>query len=63
MIKTAQKYKLTFTAIRITPHLQTQLPAWYHPGAEDKPMNNPQTKYLIQNHNAHTVADMLKISA
>ena len=63
MIQVAQKYQLTFTAIRLAPHLQNLLPTWYHPSAENRPMRNPATKCLIKNHRTQTIADLLKISA
>ena len=63
IIKITQKYKLTINTMRLSPHLKTLLPAWYHLEAEQRPMGNPTTKCLIQNHNIKTIVDTLKVSA
>ena len=63
MLKTARKYQVNLTAIRMTPHLLAQLPAWYHLLANRKPINTLRAKCLIQTHNVSKVADLLKTSA
>jgi len=63
MLKVAQKYNVNFAAIRLEPHLKTQLPAWHHLGAETRPANNNPTKCLIHRHETKTVADLLKTAA
>jgi hypothetical protein len=57
------KYKLTFTAMKLSPHLKPLLPAWYRPGTARRPMNNTVTTCLIQNHQVKTIADTLWMSA
>ena len=63
MIRITKKYNLSLTAMRLAPHLQAQLPAWYHPSTKTRSMHNPKTKCLIQNHKARSIADLLKMSA
>jgi len=63
MLKTARKYKVNLTAVKMTPHLLAQLPAWYHLSAEQKPLAGNATKCLLQKHNVSKVADLLKTSA
>jgi len=63
MLKTARKYKVNFAAIKMTPHLLAQLPAWYHLSTEQKPINNTKAKCLLQKHDVVTVADLIKTSA
>ena len=63
MLKTARKYQVNLAAIRMTPHLLAQLPAWYHLSADQKPINNLRAKCLLQTHNVSKVADLVKTSA
>lgn len=64
MIKVANKYHANMDAIRITPHLLNQLPAWYHLHKEEhRPMNSLQARCLRYKHNIAKVADLMKISA
>ena len=63
MLKTARKYKVNFAAIKMTPHLSAQLPAWYHLSAEQKPIASAIAKCLLQKHDITRVADLLKTSA
>jgi len=62
MLKVAKKYNLAFMAIRLSTHLKTQLPAWYHTCAEHCPMRGPAAVCLIETHQARTVAALLSIS-
>jgi len=63
MLKTARKYEVNLTAIRMTPHLLAQLPAWYHLSAKQKSLNNASAKCLLQKHNIAKVADLIRTSA
>ena len=63
MLKTARKYKINFAAIRLTPHLLAQLPAWYHLSAKKKPITNATAKCLLKKHDVTKVADLIKTSA
>jgi len=63
MLKTAWKYKVNLAAIRMTPYLLAQLPAWYHFSAEQKSLNNASAKCLQQKHNITKVADLIRTSA
>lgn len=63
MLKTAQKYQVNLAAIRMTPHLLAQLPAWYHLSAKQKPIANARAKCLLQRHHISQVADLVKTSA
>ena len=62
MLNVARKYGLTFTAIRLAPHLKLQLPAWYHTHADHRPASGRTASCLIKTHHAKTVADLLNIS-
>ena len=62
MLGVARKYKTNLMAIRIMPHLNAQLLAWYHIAAEHRSMLGAATKCLIKKHKAMTVADFLRIS-
>jgi len=62
MLRIAKKYKINLAAIRLTPHLNAQLPAWYHIAAEHKTMQGATTRCLVQKHKIATVADLLKTS-
>jgi len=63
MFKTAKKYHTTMDTIRITLHLLSQLPAWYHLNADHHLLNNSQARCMIQKHNINKVADLLILSA
>jgi hypothetical protein len=63
MLKTGKKYNLTFSAIRLSPQLKENLPAWYHPGTETHHTNARTTKCLIDVHEALAIADLIKISS
>jgi hypothetical protein len=62
MLGIAKKYKTNLTAICLTPHLNAQLPAWYHLATEYRPMTGAATKCLINKHQTRTVADLLRTS-
>jgi len=62
MLKIAHKYKVNLVAIRMTPHLLAQLPAWYHLLAEWKPIAGATVKCLLEKHNVSKVADLIKTS-
>jgi hypothetical protein len=63
MLKTAKKYGTNLAAIRISPHLKKQLPAFYHLLAAHRTTNNRQSKCLLDKHNVNMVADLLQTSA
>src|SRR5712671_6528290 len=63
MLKIARKYRLTFNAIRLSPHPKKQLPAWYHPGTEQAQTKCQTAKCLIETHAALTIADLIRISS
>ncbi|KAF8494911.1 hypothetical protein F5888DRAFT_1570641, partial [Russula emetica] len=63
MLKTAKKYHLTVSAVRLLPRIKENLPAWYHPGTEDHPTNSRTTKCLIEVHKALAIADLIRISS
>ena len=60
MLGIAKKYKTNLTAICLTPHLNAQLPAWYHLTTEYRPMTDAVTKCLINKHKTVMVADLLQ---
>ncbi|KAI0303268.1 hypothetical protein BC826DRAFT_892925, partial [Russula brevipes] len=63
MLNIAKKYGANIAAIRLSPQLCAQLPAWYHISATNSPINSNAARCLIRKHNATTVADLLKLSA
>ena len=63
MLQTARSHNVQLSAIRITPQILAQFPAWYHISAEGRPLNNAKAKCLLQKHNVATVADLVRTSA
>ena len=63
MLRAAKTYNVNFAAIRLSTHLKTQLPAWYHLGSEKRPITNNASKCLIHKHETKTIADLLRSSA
>jgi ribonuclease HI len=63
MLKTARKYGTNLAAIRISPHLKKQLPAFYHLLAAHRTTNNRQSKCLLEKHEVNTVADLMRTAA
>ena len=63
MFSVARKYKIRLAAIKISPRVLAQLPAWYHISAERKSLNNAKARCLLRKHETTTVADLVKISA
>ena len=63
MIKIAKKYDTNLAAIRITPQISAQLPAWYHLSAEPRAINTNAARCLIEKHRIGTVAELIKTSA
>ena len=50
------------TAIRLTPHLRSLLPAWYHISADPHPITNVASICLLNNHAITKVADLIQMS-
>jgi ribonuclease HI len=63
MLTAAKKHGANLAAIKLTPHLRAQLPAFYHLLTNHRPSNNRQSKCLLEKHNVVTVADLIKTSA
>jgi hypothetical protein len=63
MLKVAEKYNVKLAAIRLSPELRAQLPAWYHIASTPRPMTNRPSKCLLRKHLVSTVADLLHSSA
>ena len=63
MLRMARKHKVNLAAIKMTPHLSAQLPAWYHLSAEQRPITTAMAKCLLEKHNIAKVADLVKTSA
>jgi ribonuclease HI/exonuclease III len=63
MLRAAKKYNVNFAAIRLDTRLKAQLPAWFHVGSENRPINNNTSKCLLTKHGTKTIADLLKTSA
>jgi hypothetical protein len=63
MFQVVKKYNTNLAAIKMSPHILTQLPAWYHITTEQRSLNKATAKCLIQNHKVTKVADLVKSSA
>ena len=63
MMRIARKYNTNLAAIRLTPRLRAQLPAWYHIANRPRPIRNAASKCLLERHNVTTVADLIQVSA
>ena len=64
MLRTAKKYNVDMDTIRITPHLLSQLPAWYHLREEDHlSLNNSSARCMLQKHDITKVAGLVTLSA
>ena len=63
MAKVSKKFNTNLAAIRLSPNLRAQLPAWYHIAANARPITNMASKCLIERHNISKVADLMRISA
>ena len=63
MIRVARKYNTNLAAIRLTPRLRAQLPAWYHIANKPRPIRSAASKCLLERHNVTTVADLVQVSA
>ena len=63
MVKVGTKHKLDLTAIRISPQLRAQLPAWYHRDSAPCPIRSNASKCLLERHSIKKVTDLLQVSA
>ena len=61
MLDVAKKHDTNLAAIRLSPRVRANLPAWYHPGAVTRPITNVKAKCILKNHTAKSVADMIQI--
>ena len=64
MIKAAQKYNASLSVMRVSTDLRLEMPAFYHPFAKNKYLqNNSRVMRCIQdNHKAKTIGDLIRIS-
>lgn len=62
MLKTAKKFNINLEALRLTPQLRAQLPAWYHIAANHRPIVGIPAKCLLNTHRAVTVAHLIRIA-
>jgi hypothetical protein len=60
MLSIAKTYETNLTAIRLSPKVRANLPAWYHPGAATRPLTNVKAKCLLKNHTAKSITDLIK---
>lgn len=63
MLAVGRKYNANLAAIRLTPNLQAQLPAWYHVASEPAPIRSAASKCLLNTHRVTRVSDLISISA
>jgi ribonuclease HI len=63
MLKAAKKHNTNLAAIRLSPNLRAQLPAWYHMAMEKRPLTTTTAKCLLTTHRNTTVADLISTSA
>lgn len=62
MLRVARKYHTHLAAIRLSPQLRAQLPAWYHPLANPRSMATIPARCLLRRHTVTTVADLIAMS-
>lgn len=63
MMKATKKHDINLAAIRISPHLSTQLPAWYHIFSSKCSLANAPSNCLLHQHHVARVADLVTTSA
>ena len=63
MLKAGRKYHTNLAAVRLSPDLRGQLPAWYHLKAAARPLTTRTAKCLLETHSVATVADLITTSA
>jgi ribonuclease HI/exonuclease III len=63
MLKAAKRNNTNLAAIRLSPHLRAQLPAWYHMASAPCPIVNAASKCLLRTHAVRKVADLISASA
>ena len=62
MVDIGRKHNTNLAAIRLTPHLRSLLPAWYHISADPHPITNVASICLLNNHAITKVADLIQMS-
>jgi ribonuclease HI len=62
MIKMARKHKANLAAIRLTPNLRAQLPAWYHLDSAPRPINNSASRCMLERHPSSKVSDLTRMT-
>ena len=62
MLRVARKYHTHLAAIRLSPQLRAQLPAWYHPLAIPRSMATLPARCLLRKHTVTIVADLVAMS-
>ena len=62
MVDVGRKHNANLAAIRLTPHLRSLLPAWYHIAADPRPITNVASICLLNNHAITKVADLIQMS-
>jgi exonuclease III len=63
MMKTGQKFGVSFEAIKLSDLVKEQLPAWYHLGMDQQMSslnNHKASKCLRENHSVKTVEDLVQ---
>ncbi|KAI0039429.1 hypothetical protein FA95DRAFT_1462376, partial [Auriscalpium vulgare] len=61
MLRVAEKYHTSFSALRLSRALRRQLPAWYRIGEAPK-RASAQTSCLRDTHRVRSTADLLRVS-
>ena len=62
-MKAARDHNANFEALRLSPALKQQLPAWFQKGAIHWPINNRAARCLLEKHKAKTIADLMRTAA
>jgi ribonuclease HI len=62
MLKIAKKYNVTFAPVRINNRLKEAMPAWLQIGHDRTIPQNPQSRCLLDTHDATKIKDLTKIT-
>ena len=62
MVEAGRKHNANLAAIRLSPHLRSLLPAWYHIAANPQPITNVASICLLNKHVIMKVADLIQMT-
>lgn len=63
MLKATKRNNTNLAAIHLSPHLQAQLPTWYHMASAPCPVVNATSKCMLRTHGVRKVMNLISTSA